>query len=282
MSTTYHGRNMVRHVGRCIYCYAGPEQVKLTDEHIVPFSLGADNYLKEASCPDCQEITRDFETHLARNVFGQLRIHIGVQTRHPEQRPTALPTHVIRAGKEQRVLLPIADHPNFLVMPIWDTPGAIRGEPPQKSYTGLVANIYHHVPPNAGNALGLRHLEVAKIRAENRVDTDRFARAIAKIAYCQAVAIYGLDGFKPLAIRDVILGKYTGISQFVGSRLELPPPREERGKTHMILVYDASITHRLRLLLAAVRLFADAGTPEHGMPIYTVVVGQPIPERDMT
>jgi hypothetical protein len=276
MSTTYRGRNMLRHVGRCIYCYAGPEQVQLTDEHVVPFSLGADSYLKEASCPDCQKVTRDFETHLARNVFGHLRIHIGVQTRHPQQRPTELPTRIVRAGQEQRVSLPIGDHPNFLVIPIWESPGALRGEPPQAGFSGLAAHLYHQVPPTTGAALGLQHAEAVEIRPEYRVETNQFARAIAKIGYCQAVAILGLDGFRPLAIRDVILGKYTGISQFVGSHLTLPPPPFQSGNQHMITIYDAWITPHLRLVLAAVRLFADSGTRDHGLPIYTVVVGSPI------
>jgi hypothetical protein len=56
----------------------------------------------------------------------------------------------------------------------------------------------------------------------------------------------------------------------------LPPPPFESGKQHLITVYDAWITPRLRLVLAAVRLFADSGTKDHGMPIYTVVVGRPI------
>jgi hypothetical protein len=78
----------------------------------------------------------------------------------------------------------------------------------------------------------------------------------------------------------VILGKFTGISQFVGSRLTLPPPPLKRGNQHAITVYDAWIAPRLRLLLAAVRLFADSGTRDHGLPIYTVVVGRPIIKTD--
>jgi hypothetical protein len=247
----------------------------------VPFSLGADSYLKEASCTECQRITQSFETHLSRNVFGHLRIHIGVQTRHPKERPTELPTRVRRAGAEERVPLTVRDHPNFLLMPVWDHPGALIGAPLTKEFPGLVGNLYHEVPTSIGSALGLRHAEMIQIIPEFRVDTEQFARAIAKIAYCQAVAQFGLEGFRPLAIRDVILGKYPGISQFVGSSLSLPPPRHPPGTQHVVIIYDVNIGPRLRLLLATVRLFADSGTKDHGLPIYTVVVGSPITKGEI-
>jgi hypothetical protein len=276
MPDEYRGRYMVRHIGRCIYCGIGPDKAKLTNEHIVPFSLGADAYLKEASCSTCQKITRDFETHLARNVFGQLRIHIGIQTRNPGQRPTELPTRIVRGDKETRVTLPIKDHPNFLPMPIWETPGILRGEQPHSGFTGLVAHLFYYVPPTLGEAIGMRHAEAVQLLPDFRVETDRFARAIAKIAYCQAVARLGLDGFRRLALPDLILGKYTGISYFVGSALEMPPPPEPRGRQHRIDLSDVWWTERLRLLIASVRLFGDSGTAEHGLPVYTVVVGVPI------
>jgi hypothetical protein len=268
---------MVRHVGRCIYCGVGrDDQVNLTNEHIVPFSLGADSYLKEASCPACQNITRDFETHLARNVFGELRIHIGVQTRNPKERPTELPTHVVRGTREQRISMPIKDRPNFLVMPVWDTPGILRGEQPHSGFTGLAAHMFYYIPPTLSETLGLQHAERIQLRPEFRVETDRFARAIAKIAYCQAVALFGLDGFRRLAIPDLILGKYAGISQFVGSELAKPPPPERSGLQHRVDLEDAWVSQHLRLLIAKVRLFGDSGTADHGLPVYTVVVGAPL------
>src|ERR1700720_815427 len=42
----YHGRKMARQIGCCIYCGASGKDTKLTDEHIVQYSLGADAYLK--------------------------------------------------------------------------------------------------------------------------------------------------------------------------------------------------------------------------------------------
>ena len=111
--------------------------------------------------------------------------------------------------------------------------------------------------------------------AEYRIDANQFARAIAKIAYCAAIEHYGLDGFRPLALPDLILGKYSGISYFVGSSVALPPLKEAPGRQHRIDLLDVWANGRMRLLIAHVRLFADSGTPEYGTPIYTVVVGRP-------
>jgi hypothetical protein len=46
---------------------------------------------------------------------------------------------------------------------------------------------------------------------------DTFARALAKIAYCNAVLRYGLDGFRPLVLPDIILGRYPHVAHFVRS-----------------------------------------------------------------
>jgi hypothetical protein len=268
------GRTMAREIGQCIYCGALGSQAELTDEHLIPFALGADTYLKDASCKACAKITSDFETHVARNIFGHLRVHIGVQTRRPKRRPTVLPTRVVRRGAEIRLVLPVKDHPHFLVMPVWESPGIFRGEQPQTLFTNLSSHMLYYIPPNINTTLDLEDGELAKLVPDYRIDANQFARAIAKIGYCQAVALFGLDGFRPLALPDLILGKYTGISQFVGSELSNPPPPEPSGRQHRVDVFDLTV-HGMRLLVARVRLFADSGTKEHGTPIYTAIVGAP-------
>jgi hypothetical protein len=128
----------------------------------------------------------------------------------------------------------------------------------------------------------MRHAEAVQLLRDFHVETDRFARAIAKIAYCQTVARLGLDGFRRLALPDIILGKYTGISYFVGSELAMPPLPEPRGRQHRIDLSDVWSTKRLRLIIASVRLFGNSGTAKYGLPVYTVVVGAPITKRGPT
>jgi len=274
------GRKNLRTIGRCIYCGKDGSATKLTEEHIIPFSLGADQYLKDASCLACADITKKFELHVARNIFGHHRIHQNIQTRHPKDRPNELRTRVIKDGIENAYDLPIEDHPYFLPIPVWDRPGIIRNVPPSKEFSGLASHLYNHIPENIRETLGLADGDTAEIRPPDViVDTEQFARAIAKIAYCQAIARFGFDGFRRLALPDLILGKYSCIPYFVGSVVdELPPPPQPAGPMHVIETVDVWVDGK-RLLIAVIRLFAKNGTKEHGMPIYTVVVGAPLCQK---
>ncbi len=238
--------------------------------------FGSDTYLKDASCLDCAKITRSFEQHVARNIYGHLRIHLNIQTRRSHERPIELPIIVVKEGVETRLNLPINEHPYFMILPVWEPPGLLRSEQPQVMFTGLTSHMYWYAPPTIQKTLSVRDFEPFAIApAEYKIDVNQFARAIAKIAYCDAIARYGLEEFRPLALPDLILGKYTGISYFVGSSMALPPRREVAGHQHRIDLFYPWATGSMRLLVAHVRLFADSGTTEHGTPIYTVVVGAP-------
>lgn len=269
---------MWRQIGRCIYCGESRDGIKLSKEHVIPYSLGADVYLKDASCPDCAEITKQFELHVARNIFGHHRIHKGVQTRNPAQRPNELPARVLVRGIEHRKKLSIKDHPYFLAAPIWAQPGLLRGVRPTQDFDGLSAHLYYHIPENIRDTLSLSDGELAEIRPDSGGDANQFGRAIAKIAFCNAIGTLGIDGFDPLDLPDLILGKFTAVSFYVGSVLQIPPPPNRQGALHRIdlgynWVCDPRTNLWRRFLISNIRLFATDGTANEGMPIYTVVVG---------
>jgi hypothetical protein len=276
----YRGRTMARHIGRCIYCGARGGDVRLTDEHIVAYSLGSDVYLKEASCLVCADITKRFEQHIARTIFGHHRIHKGTQTRRPNERPSELPTRVLIRGIEHRKELAIKDHPYFLAMPIWDRPGLLRGRSPSLEFDGLCAHLYYHIPGNIKDTLALSDGEIAEIRPDSASDANQFGRAMAKIAYCNAIAHFGLDEFEHLELPDLIIGKFPYVSFLVGSVLREPPPPTRDGPLHRIVIGDNWVHDRRnglwrRVLVTNIRLFATDGTVNNGMPIYTVVTGAP-------
>lgn len=274
----HRGCKMLRDIGRCIYCGENRSGVKLSKEHVIPYSLGADVYLKKASCPACAETTQKFEMHVARNIFGHHRIHKGGPTRNPEQRPDELPTHILIRGSEQSKNLPIKDHPYFLAAPIWAQPGILRGVEPTEDFEGLFAHLYYHVPESIRDTLSLSDGELAEIRPDSSGDVKQFGRAIAKIAFCNAIGTLGIDGFDPLDLPDLILGKFPAISYYVGSLLQIPPPPTRLGPLHRIdLGWDWVCDPRTKLwrryLISNIRLFATDGTDNEGMPVYTVVVG---------
>jgi len=101
---------------------------------------------------------------------------------------------------------------------------------------------------------------------------------LMKIAYCNAVMKYGLDGFRPLATRDIILGRYPNIAVFVGSDLNTPPPPYPRGRQHSVSLGSITYTHT-RFLTATIRLFGDSGAGDKGMPFYTVIYGSEVKHR---
>jgi hypothetical protein len=263
-------------IGQCIYCGARGIGVKLTKEHVIPFSLGSDCYLKNAACVPCARVTRDFEIHLSRNIYGHLRIHQGVSTSNPEERPMELPLTVSVDGESSTVVLPVNEHPFFLILPVWRLPGFFRNEAPHNgAFSGLNYCNFYSVPDNIRETLNIRR-SFFQIGPDNRrIDAEQFARAIAKIAYCTAIQAYGIGSFKPLAIRDLILGKYSAISYFVGSSLDLPPIRDDADIPHRVNLEVGLWHNRIPVIIAHVRLFANCGTLEYGMPIYRVLIGIP-------
>ena len=264
--------------GECIYC--GARDVELTNDHIIPFSLGANVEIVDASCKACAAITSEDEKELGRKVLFDYRLHLGIQTRRPKKRPKTLPARVvIGSGPEQTFDLPIADHPYFTAMPIWGLPGLLSGSEPRSTFEQESAHLYYYIPPNIKQTLNLRDGQLAEIKPPDiRIDSHKFARAIAKIAYCQAVAVFGLRGFRRLIMPDLILGRYPFVPYFVGCEMKVPPPPGSAKGVHFVDLRIVTIG-RMKLIIGSVRLFAHSGTAEHGMPIYRVVVGAPAGER---
>jgi hypothetical protein len=262
--------------GECIYCGKKASEVKLTTEHIVPFSLGGNAVILKASCEGCAEETKKLENEIGRKVLWDFRTHAKVQTRRPKERPTELSfTYAIAGGERETKTVPVADHPFFTPIPVWGLPGLILGKPPEIQFEHLKAHVFYWIPPNIKDTLGLRDGELAEIPfPEIRINHEYFARAIAKIAYCQTVAQFGLHNFRRLVLPDLILGRYPCIPYFVGCKIEGPPPPTDRSVAHVVQVGVEKI-NGMQLLIVTVRLFSDSGTADHGPPIYEVVVGAP-------
>jgi hypothetical protein len=73
-----HGHTKISSKGVCIYC--GRNDTRRTDEHVVPFSLGGQHVLLDASCA-CADITKRFEQDVAREMWGDARNSFNAPTR---------------------------------------------------------------------------------------------------------------------------------------------------------------------------------------------------------
>jgi hypothetical protein len=263
--------------GRCIYCDSDGGAEGLRDEHVIPFSLGGNTCIEKASCRDCERKISPVDTHLGRSVFGQHRIHAGVQTRRPKERPAILPANFTVRDESVSLDLPIKDHPYALALPVWGDAGFLRGVRIDDPLPETFFHIYHWIPPNVRESLNISQDEDYRVWAWGRVDTSLFARAIAKIAYCHTVIWLGLGGFRRLALPGVILGTCSAVSYFVGGALKDPPPKFDTKALHTIQFNNLTgVASKLRLYIVSIRLFAHSGSGQHGMPIYHVVVGAPL------
>ena len=66
-----HGPTKIDSKGICIYCRKAG--IRLTDEHIVPLSIGGQHVIKEASCHNCAKVTSKFERDVIRGLWGDAR-----------------------------------------------------------------------------------------------------------------------------------------------------------------------------------------------------------------
>lgn len=129
-----------RPVGRCIYC---PRTDNLSDEHILAYSLGGDAVLPKASCPTCANVTKKIEEYCANQIFLDIRVHHHIHSRSPSR--THLTVHELAdptTGKLDRHLIPVTNHPGWLVLPSFDPPGIVMGKKPSNDFGTVILHGY--------------------------------------------------------------------------------------------------------------------------------------------
>ncbi|SRR5579862_262727 len=262
--------------GECIYCGSNGGSDGLRDEHIIPLSLNGDAVIEKASCTICEKSINPADTHLAKSVYWHYRLHTGSKTRNPKGRPDTLTADIEIGGEQTKKEFAAKEFPFSTALPIWGDAGFFRGESIDAPFPETFFHIYHWMPPDIREKLGLSGDEHFKVWSSGRVSAELFARAIAKIAYCHMVVRHGLHGFRRLALPGIILGKSRAAPYFVGGPLHLPPQPLGSKALHMVQHVDlASKAGPLKLYMINVRLFASSAHKEHGMPIYHVIAGAP-------
>src|SRR6516165_9114063 len=121
-----HGHTRIASRGACIYC--GARGVMLTDEHVIPLSLGGQHILDGASCRPCADFTTKFERDVARDMWGDARNSYKVASRRKKERKT----HIILADPRnpaRRVKVPYADYPAAMVFYKMGRAGLLEGMP---------------------------------------------------------------------------------------------------------------------------------------------------------
>lgn len=255
-----HGPFFVESRGSCIYC--GATGVPLTDEHVVPLSIGGSHVLRKASCRPCAAVTSRFERKVMRDLWGDARIAFDAPTRRKGRRPRkmVLPD---AGGRAKGRAVPVEEYPAGFVFYKMCQAGFLQGLPPDVDVSrkwqfvvidddGRRRRFLEKHPPHA-------------LRLRFRHVPDAFGRLLAKIGYGQVLTQLDPSDFRPICL-PYILGSETNVSYIVGGTLDDQDPEPDVG--YRLETAGFGSADRL-VLVALIRLLANTAAPA-----YHVVVGE--------
>lgn len=249
-------------VGRCIYC--GTRAGRLTDEHLIPFSLGGMMYLPNASCDSCARITSRFEQVCARTMFGAFRTRVGMPTRRPRERPALLPLRIQSIdGQDTTLNVPALEHPGPLVLVDWGPPRLMSGH---RAGDRVAHRVWAHLPGARGIVEVFHRFSARKVNLPHFYQQP-FAQLLAKIGYGFAVATQRAPieprMMLPLIVRGIVSDyyDYVGGAQESSPAIKLPQSPGTEIVMHDIRLHVMEGALGRKYLVATISLFAYLGAP---------------------
>ena len=249
-------------IGYCIYC--GSTSGPLSDEHIVPYSLGGDSILQGASCTACADTTSRFELHIARRQLGPFRVRSELPTRRPNERPKSLPLGILdKEGKERVIEVDPQKHPGTLLLPDLPEPSLLVPilDPSRRSFRMFYAlpdtdTLQQLKDEHDADAIGLGSFEIGS-----------FYLLLAKIAHAGAFYHPGnwTLSWEPL-LPDLIVGEREDYESFVGGT---GITEFEADDGTFPVFYRTVAVESALYLVAFFRLYG-----QNDSPTYQVVVGR--------
>jgi len=194
-------------LNRCIYC--GTVEDPLSREHIIPYALGGKLVIPRASCPEHASITSQVELEVTRMGYGYHRATVGAPTRRPGRHAEVLSSTVEVSGKDPSGAtvtrtVPIAQIPPYQVIPRLSPPGVLAGRPAGADGS---FRLETHIPESNPLRRLRERLGLIEICSPVRsFPFTPFARMLAKIAHCFAVAELGSSAFSSRLL-PLILGE---------------------------------------------------------------------------
>lgn len=253
-----HGPTKFPSKGVCIYC--GANGFRLTDEHIVPLSLGGQHVIEEASCYSCADVTKKFEQDVARELWGDARTSYNAPSRRKKQRKT----HIILTdpkNPQRTVKVPYADYPAPIVFYKMSRAGFLEGMP---ETLDISASWKLEVLSDYERNRVFEEKYGIPLTARFRHVPISFARVIAKIGYGHILSILDPGDFRPICL-PYILGTKANLSYVVGSAVFTGSPDAGIGYSLGTRLFG-SMDHLT--VIATIRLFAN-----NLSPTYHVIVG---------
>jgi len=253
-----HGPTHIEAKGACIYC--GAKGVRLTDEHVVPLSLGGAHVLREASCDDCADITKKFEQKVARDLWGDARISFNAPSRRKKQRPKYI-SMPDPGDPAKSTMLPADMYPAGLVFYKMGKAALLEGLPEDVDLSPFWEMVVIDDDKRRENFL---QQNPGKLVLRFRHVPHEFGRLLTKIGYCQVLTSLDPGDFRPICL-PYILGTKTNVSYVVGGSLDAQTREPELGYSLKTVSFG---TKERLMLVALVRLYANTHAPA-----YHVIVG---------
>ncbi|RYF38817.1 MAG: hypothetical protein EOO38_24235 [Cytophagaceae bacterium] len=251
-------------VGQCIYGHG--HTPPFTKEHILAANLGGEVTLGHATCKACQEIINaEIEQPCMRRMFLHIRYRRGIGSRRVRGRPTELPVLTrrsqtidspvdsINTDEWQKEFVPTSEHPSILVMPVYQSPGIMRGIDAACALKEEVGAWLHTEPWHYSEATS------SDVHVQTETNFSVFDRFLAKTAHCATVARYGLHTFKPL-LTDMILGRDMSQTRYL---IGCTPPEAPSDKHYSFRFSRPTNGPLAGYIVCLFRLFADLGSPTY-------------------
>jgi hypothetical protein len=261
-------------IGRCIYCGA---KERLSDEHIIPYSLAGDYVFREASCAACAEITSREELWAARGVFGPLREAHGFPRRKRKNRKenAGIKVVVTAGGLSSEIIVPVDQAPTSpLFAPLFPPAGILVGRAPTLEIPGIAYLVILPHPTDHDERLKRFKGEgPTTISVNANWGLNNFMCLLAKIGHGFAVAGYGPDSFVPF-LPNYILDRDRRLAHVIGGTDEAiaaPPPGTGLNMEKSVHAWSLGIrsVNGKHYVAVHMHLFRYLG-----YPVYEVIAGE--------
>lgn len=269
-------------IGRCMYCGKAPPEVKLTDEHPIPYSFGGHRYLPDAACTECIKKTHAFIGSCSGTMLEALRLHHSLPSRSVRKRRPRKETITLTVGLGDEAVIKEThkdEAPGIVTFPRFLPPGILLAR-------DLSAEIQTEYPPfftfttpdfeeRAARVRGSGHDPGIEWRGGSPF---AFAQVLAHVGYGYLVANQGIPDESPLPA--IIMGDDPCLSHWIGgtpdSAVIVPPPTQNETLHQVYGIYY--LIDGVEYFVAQIRLFAYLSpTP----PVYSVIsCRRQIPKRN--
>lgn len=255
-----HGKTYFPTKGACIYC--GSRSELLTDEHILPLSLGGVHIIEKASCINCNKITTKFEHKIARGLWGDARISFDAPSRRKKKREKFIEmSDPENLNKKIRVLA--SEYPAGFVFYKMGPPGLLQG---LGEDVDISSSWEFTVVSDSDRRKEFLRKYGDKLTLTFRHVPREFGQLLCKIAHGHLLTALNLEDFSPLCL-PYIMGEKTNVSHLVGGVSEYPVPNPDLG--YLLRNCAQIVWGRTMFLIVEIRLYSNTHAPG-----YQVVAGK--------